>query len=130
MTMELKKGDKVRIKPNLTVGIYGTNSVVNEMLKYAGKIATIENVYEPKKYRPDKQTYGKEYIIDLDCNYYSWTKEMFTVETTDKELFSVIEDMIGVTEKELELDYEANYSKKPTRKELINYIRNKFEKFL
>ena len=65
---ELKKGDKVRIKPNLTVGIYGTNSVVNEMLKYAGKIATIENVYEPKKYRPDKQTYGKEYGCVHPCS--------------------------------------------------------------
>lgn len=130
MTMGLNKGDKVRIKPNLTVGIYGTNNVVNDMLKYAGKVATIENVYEAKRYKSDKQTYAKEYIIDLDCNYYSWTEEMFTVETTDKELFSVIENMIGVTEKELESDYEANYFKKPNRKELINYVRNKFKDFL
>lgn len=63
---EFKVGDRVRIREDLKDDeeYYGT-SVINAMLDYRGKIATIKSVQ------------GVFYSIDLDEQTWAWTKEMF-----------------------------------------------------
>lgn len=62
-----KKGDKVKIKENLSVGM---RNVTESMIKYKGKIATIRRV------RPDGNDWSK-YVIDLDREYCTWGNNMF-----------------------------------------------------
>ena len=62
-----KKGDKVKIKENLSVGM---RNVTHNMIKYKGKIATIIRV------RPEGNDWSK-YMIDLDREYYTWGNNMF-----------------------------------------------------
>ena len=94
--MEPQVGNKIRIKHNLLIGRYGTNSVVEEMQRYRGQIATIENSVNVEREIEGQRLKGIEYIIDLDNGYYSWTKDMFSMEIKDEDLFNVIEETIGV----------------------------------
>ena len=62
--MKYKVGDKVRVRSDLEVGKrYGKHAFVYDMIKYSGKIVTIESVGE-SDYR----------IVE---GIYSWTDEMF-----------------------------------------------------
>ena len=129
--MNLNAGDIIRIKPNIQIGRYGTNMVVEEMLKYRGQKAKIQNSVEVSRdIEEGEKLSGIEYIIDLDNGYYSWTKEMFNVSIKDEYLFDEIEDMLGISKKEIEQDYITNMSNDPTEEDLIEYTRMKFKNFL
>lgn len=128
--MEPQVGNKIRIKHNLLIGRYGTNSVVEEMQRYKGQIATIENSVNVEREIEGQKLKGIEYIIDLDNGYYSWTKDMFSMEIKDEDLFNVIEETIGVNKKEIEQDYKSTHTRKPTEQNLIDYARDKFKDFL
>lgn len=68
--MNLKVGDKVRIKEDLKVGIYENYvSVQEEMLKYAGNIATLTKEPYPGVFKID--------IDDSDGERWSWYSFMF-----------------------------------------------------
>lgn len=63
---EFKIGDKVRIRKDLKVGeSYGADTLVNEMTKMLGKVATIEKIW----------CGGKKFAIKEDG--WKWTPEMF-----------------------------------------------------
>ena len=65
--MNLKVGDRVKIKKDLKVGIYEGNVMVqNGMLKYSGNIATLT-----------KEPYPGVFKIDLDDDKMSWHPFMF-----------------------------------------------------
>lgn len=65
--MNLKVGDKVKIREDLKVGIYENHvSVQEEMLKYAGNIATLT-----------KEPYPGVFKIDSDGEMWSWYPFMF-----------------------------------------------------
>lgn len=65
--MNLKVGDKVRIKKDLKAGIYKTHIMVQDcMLEYAGKVATLE-----------KEVRQGVFKIDLDGKTWSWYPFMF-----------------------------------------------------
>lgn len=130
MRTELNIGDKVKIRPDIDIGRYGVNSVVDSMLQYRGKIATIVDVCERRKYVDDKPQAVKEYIIDLDDRFYSWTLEMFNLELSDDDLFEYIESALGINEEEIKQDYISNNSDEPTKDALIAYAKNKFKQFL
>ena len=67
-----KVGDKVQVKQNLVAGQrYGLDGVVTDMLRMAGKMATIVSVTK----------YGKYHIAE-DDGWWVWTDEMFE-DTTD-----------------------------------------------
>lgn len=66
-TIKYKAGDKVRIKKDLKAQRYGIEFVVDEMLKYAGRPATITKVVECDE--------GIKYSIDISG--WNWTEEMF-----------------------------------------------------
>ena len=80
MIRKLNIGDKIKIRPNIHVGKYGINSVVGNMVQYAGQTATIENAYDVTRVIKGEKINSREYIIDLDDNYYSWTMEMFNTD--------------------------------------------------
>lgn len=75
--MNLKVGDKVRIKEDLKVGIYENYvSVQEEMLKYAGNIATLTKEPYPGVFKID--------IDDSDGERWSWYSFMFEQVITNK----------------------------------------------
>lgn len=68
--MNLKVGDKVKIRENLKVGIYENHiEVQEEMLKYAGGIATIKKEIYPGVFKID--------LDDSDSERWSWHPFMF-----------------------------------------------------
>lgn len=62
--MKHKVGDKVKVRSDLVVGkSYGEHAFVHDMIKFSGKIVTIESVWR-QGYRIEEDTYW-------------WTDEMF-----------------------------------------------------
>lgn len=62
--MKLKAGDTVTIREDLQEGKYGSDNVVEDMLKYCGKSFKVAGVRENGK-------------IDLEGVPWNWTPEMF-----------------------------------------------------
>lgn len=70
---KFKKGDKVRIREDLvTAWAIEKLDVVDDMLQYAGKEATVTFVGD----------YG-DYHVNIDNGYWHWTDEMFEDEVVD-----------------------------------------------
>ena len=66
--MELKAGDKVKIREDLLLHAdYGRQDVTQDMLSYKGKIVTIKSEISREG----------EYFIEEDNARWSWSKEMF-----------------------------------------------------
>lgn len=131
MIKKLNIGDKIKIRPNINVGKYGINSVVANMVQYAGQTATIENVYDVTRVIKGEKINSREYLIDLDDNYYSWTMEMFNTDFEDNEIIEQVENILGITKEELKQDYITNCSSNnPTEQDLIDYAKDKFKDFL
>lgn len=131
MIRKLNIGDKIKIRPNINVGKYGINSVVANMVQYAGQTATIENVYDVTRVIKGEKINSREYLIDLDDNYYSWTMEMFNTDFEDNEIIEQVENILGITKEELKQDYITNCSSNnPTEQDLIDYAKDKFKDFL
>jgi hypothetical protein len=131
MVRKLNIGDKIKIRPNIHVGKYGINSVVANMVQYAGQTATIENAYDVTRVIKGEKINSREYIIDLDDNYYSWTMEMFNTDFEDDEIIEQVENILGITKEELRQDYITNCSSNnPTEQDLIDYAKDKFKDFL
>lgn len=78
MSLRHKVGDKVRIRQDLKIGeVYDGVPVREEMVKFAGKVMTIENVYE--------DCYGNiDYYLEEDRSAWYWTESMFIVSNADK----------------------------------------------
>lgn len=71
--LKLPVETKVRIRPNLKEGeYYGGHSVEKEMLRYAGKEATIVAYEQEEDCEP-------AYLLDIDGKFWSWAEEMFTM---------------------------------------------------
>nr|DAN43691.1 MAG TPA: hypothetical protein [Caudoviricetes sp.] len=74
---KLKIGDKVQILPTLSDdSISGGIGVVPEMVRYAGKIATINRVISTKGLD------GWVYNLDIDNRRWNWTSRMFVSNST------------------------------------------------
>lgn len=59
-----KEGDEVKIRDDLSIGIYGNNSVTYSMLEHKGKLAKITG------------TRGGDYTLDIDHGFWNWTPQM------------------------------------------------------
>lgn len=105
--MKYKIGDKVLIRKDLVTDECGSDSVVSEMLKYRGKIATI------KRYT------DIAYMIDLDGGSWGWTNEMFKGKVDGKKIkapkvnfllkYDLDEDPIEEFETMKEVDERINW---------------------
>lgn len=94
------------------------------MVQYAGQTATIENAYDVTRVIKGEKINSREYIIDLDDNYYSWTMEMFNTDFEDSEIIEQVENILGITKEELRQDYITNCSSNnPTEQDLIDYAK-------
>ncbi len=77
--MKFKVGDKVRVREDLKVGDgFGCTTVVEDMLKYRGKITTI------KQARSSVVGNYTIYEIDDDGKFWAWTDEMLELFTRSK----------------------------------------------
>ena len=66
----LKVGDKVKIKQDLVFGkFYNDCMYTTDMVKYAGKVATITNIFQ------DSET-EFSYRLDIDSERWFWDSEM------------------------------------------------------
>lgn len=66
----LKVGDKVKIKQDLVLGkFYNDCMYTADMVKYAGKVATITNIFQ------DSET-EFSYRLDIDSERWFWDSEM------------------------------------------------------
>lgn len=69
--LKLPVGTKVRIRPDLKEGEYcGGHSIEKEMVKYAGKEATIVAYEQEEDCEP-------AYLLDIDGKFWSWADKMF-----------------------------------------------------
>jgi hypothetical protein len=69
-TKEIKVGDRIRVKKNLTHGtIYGRTMVAYPMIAFGGKVATVARLNKG----------DDSFFIDIDGGEYYWTKEMVEV---------------------------------------------------
>lgn len=129
---DIKKGNTIKIRENLKVDRYGVNSVVDDMLQYKGKIATVMDVFDVTRLIKGNEIESKEYILDIDDGYYSWTLEMFNIDEEDngEGVFYYLENILGIGKDEILQDYISNKSNTPTNDELIKYARSKFKDFL
>lgn len=67
--MELKAGDKVKVREDLSLDVdYGSQDVTQDMLNYKGKIVTIKS----EAFREG------EYFIEEDDFHWYWSEEMFS----------------------------------------------------
>ena len=74
----LKVGDKVKIKQDLVLGkFYNDCMYTADMVKYAGKVATITNVFH------DSET-EVNYKLDIDKGKWFWDSEMLISAEEDK----------------------------------------------
>ena len=129
---DIKKGNTIKIRENLKVDRYGVNSVVDDMLQYKGKMATVMDVFDVTRLVKGNEIKSKEYILDIDDGYYSWTLEMFNIDEEDngEGVFYYLENILGIGKDEILQDYISNKSNTPTNDELIEYARSKFKDFL
>ena len=66
-----KTGDKIRINHDLEAGENYTFTVLKDMERYRGRVATIELAY--------KWNTSEYYRINIDRRRYGWTADMFTL---------------------------------------------------
>jgi hypothetical protein len=98
MNMNLKVGDKVTIRKNLSESEY---NVVDDMKKYRGKVATITDVIN-----------GSHYLIDLDKGAWCWNDFMFEEDKSEEEKFRAFLNEIARGDKSAEhKDYYKMYAK-------------------
>lgn len=63
--MKYKKGDRVRIRPDLENLMFDMPEIFSDVCKYAGRIATILNVVKDHEY--------DAYILDVDSGRFLWS---------------------------------------------------------
>lgn len=79
--MKYKIGDKVRIRPDLEVKGYGSESAVEEMTTFSGERVTISKVNTV------------DYSIEEDDGQFYWTDEMFEQTNADKIRYMTDDDL-------------------------------------
>lgn len=90
--MKYKVGDKVKVRSDLKEDtMYGSQTFVDGMVKYMGKIMTV------------KQVYDKCYRLEEDGGKWAWTNEMF-----EDSLKSMLEPCMLVKLRNGELAYVVN----------------------
>lgn len=67
--MKFKKGDKIRIRPDLENLMFDMPEIFSDVCKYAGRIATILNVVKDHEY--------DAYILDVDSGRFLWADKYF-----------------------------------------------------
>lgn len=70
--MKYKVGDKVKVRPDLSIKDYGTECAIEEMLSFKGEHVTISQVNVD------------DYFIEEDDGQFYWTDEMFLFTNADK----------------------------------------------
>lgn len=74
--MKYKKGDTVKIREDLENVLFDVPSLFNDMAKYAGKVAKIENIV--------KMNFSNWYYLDVDNQKYMWGENCFEAEFVQK----------------------------------------------
>lgn len=67
--MKYKKGDKVRIRPDLESLMFDMPEMFSGVCGYAGRVATILNVVKAHEY--------DAYILDIDSGHFLWADKYF-----------------------------------------------------
>ena len=67
--MKYKKGDKVRIRPDLESLMFDMPEMFSGVCGYAGRVATILNVVKNHEY--------DAYILDIDSGHFLWADKYF-----------------------------------------------------
>lgn len=67
--MKYKKGDKVRIRPDLENLMFDMPEMFSGVCGYAGRVATILNVVKDHEY--------DAYILDIDSGHFLWADKYF-----------------------------------------------------
>ena len=83
---KLKIGDKVTIRKDLECKKYGLNTAIKDMLKYAGREATIIGHARSKK---------DNYTIDIDGGCWTWDINMFEYTAESEDTYIEQEYQIG-----------------------------------
>ena len=65
--MKYKKGDKVRIRPDLENLMFDMPKIFSELCVYAGKVAKISNIA--------KGIAHAAYVLDIDCGSFLWPED-------------------------------------------------------